>query len=151
MLYMDGKLRHRPKTFMWSPRFKNVVFKSKLQQQRRSLNLSCSSDIVQCSGHISSSRSPNDLICFSWKDETIFRTFMSELVPILTLSMTFCSDKKIRIVTKSRCGHPLNNQSSNQQFQILAYKRRHLPCIQVFSLFKSTSCSLFLSLYFCNA
>jgi uncharacterized protein (TIGR00730 family) len=23
--------------------------------------------------------------------------------------LTFCSDKKIRIVTKSRCGHPLNN------------------------------------------
>jgi len=30
MLYMDGKLRYKPKTFMWSSRFKKVVFKSKL-------------------------------------------------------------------------------------------------------------------------
>jgi len=29
-LYMDGKIRHRPTTFMWSPRFKKTVFKSKL-------------------------------------------------------------------------------------------------------------------------
>jgi hypothetical protein len=28
--YMDGKLRHRPKTFMGSLRFKKAVFKSKL-------------------------------------------------------------------------------------------------------------------------
>ena len=30
LLYMDGKIRHMPKTFMWSPRFKKAVFKSKL-------------------------------------------------------------------------------------------------------------------------
>jgi len=27
--YIDGKIRHRPTTFMWSPRFKKAVFKSK--------------------------------------------------------------------------------------------------------------------------
>ena len=129
LLYMDRKLRHRPTTFMWSPRFKKVVFKSKLQQLRRSLNLSCNPDIVQCSAHISSSRSPNDLNFFSQKDQTISQNFYVQLVPILMLAMTFCSNKKIRIFTKSRVGHPFNNQSSNQQFQILAYKMRHLPCI----------------------
>jgi hypothetical protein len=29
-VYMHGKLRHRPKTFMKSPRFKRTVFKFKL-------------------------------------------------------------------------------------------------------------------------
>jgi hypothetical protein len=43
---MDGKIRYRPTTFMWSPRFKKAVFKSKLQQQQRSPNLSCSPDTV---------------------------------------------------------------------------------------------------------
>jgi hypothetical protein len=71
LFYMDEKIRHRPTTFMWSPRFKNAVFKSKLQQQQRSPNLSCSPDTVQCSAHISSSRSPNDLKFSPWKDETI--------------------------------------------------------------------------------
>ena len=76
LLYMDGKLRHKPKTFMRSPRFKKAVFKSKLQQQRRSLNLSCSPDTVQCSAHISSSRSRNDLnVFFFWKAETISQSF----------------------------------------------------------------------------
>jgi len=42
LFYMDGKIRHRPTTFIWSPRFKKAVFKSKLQQQQRSPNLSCS-------------------------------------------------------------------------------------------------------------
>jgi len=30
LLYMDGKLRHRPKTFMGIARFKKAVFKFKL-------------------------------------------------------------------------------------------------------------------------
>ena len=30
LVYMDKKLRHRPKTFMRSPRFKKAVFKFKL-------------------------------------------------------------------------------------------------------------------------
>jgi len=30
LLYIDGKLKHRPTTFMWSPKFKKAVFKSKL-------------------------------------------------------------------------------------------------------------------------
>ena len=113
MLYMNGKVRHRSLVFMRSPRFKNVVFKSKLQQQRKSLTLSCNPHNVQCSAHISSSRSSNDLNFFSWKDKTISYNFYEQLVPILMLAMTFCSNKKIRIFTKSRVGHPLNNQSSN--------------------------------------
>ena len=61
---MDEKLRHMHKTFMQSPRFKKAVFKSKLKQQRRSPNMSCSPDIVQCSAHISTSRSSNYLNFF---------------------------------------------------------------------------------------
>ena len=95
-------------------------------------------------------RSPNDLNFFSRKIRQFPRTFMVQLVPILMLAMTFYSNKKIRIFTKSRVDHPLNNQSSNQQFQILDYKRRHLSCIQASWLFRSRSYSLFLSLYFCN-
>ena len=87
-------------------------------------------------------------IFFPTKLRQFSRMFMVKSIQILMLSMTFCSDKKIKIVTKSRCGHSLNKQSSNQQFQILPYKRRHLPCIQVSWLFRSRSCSLFLSLYF---
>jgi len=30
LVYMDGKLRHKPKNFMTSPRFKRTVFKFKL-------------------------------------------------------------------------------------------------------------------------
>ena len=34
LVYMDRKLRHRPKTFMKSPRFKKTVFKFKLYNNR---------------------------------------------------------------------------------------------------------------------
>ena len=57
--YMDGKVKHRPTTFIWTPRSKKAVSKSKLQEQRRSPKLSCSPDTIQCSTHILSSRSPN--------------------------------------------------------------------------------------------
>ena len=134
--YMDGNIRYRPTTFMWTPRFKKAFFKSKLQQQQRSPNLSCSPDIVQCSARISSSRIPNDLKFLSWKDETIPQNF-HDVTNFLEL----------RIVTKSRCGHPLINQSTNQQFRILAYKRRHLPCIQA-SWCSDQDHALALSLYF---
>ena len=95
MLYMDEKIRHRPKTFMWSPRFKRPF---------SSPNYSNNREVRICPAA-----------------QTLF-----SVQPILT----FYSDKLLRIFTKSRVGHPLNNQSSNQQFQILAYKRRHLSCIQ---------------------
>ena len=62
LVYMDEKLRHRLKTFMKSSRFKTTVFKFKWLQQKRSRNLSCSPDNIQCSAHNSSSRSPNELI-----------------------------------------------------------------------------------------
>ena len=65
---MDRKIRHRPKTFMWSPRFKNAVFKSEYILQPR-----------HCSAHISRSRSPNDLnIFFPRKLRQFPRTFMSK-------------------------------------------------------------------------
>ena len=79
LLYMDRKLRHRPKTFMRSPRYKKAIFKSKLQQQRRSPNLSYSLDTVQCSAHILSSRSPNDLNFFFGKLRQFPRTFMIQV------------------------------------------------------------------------
>ena len=75
LLYMDRRVRHRTTTFMWSLRFKDVVFKSKLQQQQRSPNLSCSPNTVQCLAHIWSSRCPNDLFLFSWKAESISYNF----------------------------------------------------------------------------
>jgi hypothetical protein len=78
-----------PKTFMRSPRSKKAVFKSKLWQQQRSLNLSYSPDTVQCSSHISSSRSPNDLNVFfleNWDNVLELSWFKS--VQILTLSRT---------------------------------------------------------------
>ena len=80
LLYMDEKLRDRPKTFMRSPRFTKAVFKSKLQQQRRSPNLSCNPDTVQCSAHISSSKSPNDLNgFFPGKLRQFPKTFMIQV------------------------------------------------------------------------
>ena len=83
---------------------------------------------------------------FCWKAETISQNFPKDSMQIMMLAMTSCLDKKIRIVTKSRCGHPLNNQSSNQQFQILAYKRRYLPCIQA-SWFSDQDHALYFFLY----
>ena len=68
--YID-LVRHRPTTFMFSSRSKKAFCKSKLQQQRRSLNLSCSPNTVQCLTHIQSSRSPNDLHFFFQKAESI--------------------------------------------------------------------------------
>ena len=115
--FIYGKLRHRPKPFMKSPRFKRTIFKFKLQQQQRSENLSCSLDTIQCSAHISSSRSPNASILVLLVSGDNFPELSSGLfAQILMLVMTFSADNKIRIVTKSRGGHPLNNQSSNQQF-----------------------------------
>ena len=117
---------------MKSPRFKSVIFQFKWQQQQRSRNLSCSPDTfsVQPISRVLKVQMPRFLFC--QKSETISQNFHKDSVQILMLAMMFCSDKKIRIVTNLRCGNPLNNQSSNQQFRILAYKRRHLPCIQAF-------------------
>ena len=62
---------------MHSPRFKTSIFKFKLQQQKRRQNLSCSPDTVQCSTHISSSRSQNELILyFVGKLRQFSRTFI---------------------------------------------------------------------------
>ena len=61
---------------MRSERLNSAVWKAKSQQQRRSQNLSCSSDTVQCSAHISSSRSPNaPILFFVGKRRQFPRTF----------------------------------------------------------------------------
>ena len=75
--YVERHANHVPTTFMRSPRLKKVVFKSKLQQQRRSPNLSCSPDIFQYSVHILSSRCPNDLNVFPGKLRQFPITFIS--------------------------------------------------------------------------
>jgi hypothetical protein len=72
--------------------------------------MSCSLNTIQCSAHISSSRSPNALILFLFESlDNFLELSCGQSVQILTLAMIFCSNKKIRIITKSRCGHPLNN------------------------------------------
>ena len=74
--YMDGKVKHRPTTFIWTPRSKNI---------------------------------PEDT------------------GQIMMLAMTSCSDKKIRIVTKSRCGHPLIN-CHEVKSMILVFRSRSCSC-----------------------
>ena len=144
---MNEKLRHRPKTFMKSPRFKKDVFQVQIVATTEKL------ESVLQPGHCSVfslylefQKSKCTDAFFVGKLRQFHKTFMGLSIQIMTLAMTFFSDKKIKIVTKSRCGHPLNNQSSNQQFQILAYKRRHLQCIQA-SWFPYQDHVLALSLY----
>ena len=81
LLYMDGKIRHRPKTFMGVQDLKRLFSSSncKLYQQRRSPNLFCSPDTVQCSAHISSFKSPNVLIFFVGKLREFPRTIMTKI------------------------------------------------------------------------
>jgi len=64
---------------------------------------------VQCSAHISSFRSPNAPIFFLESWDNFLGLSWQKYIQILKLAMMFCSDKKIRIVTKSGCGHPFNN------------------------------------------
>jgi hypothetical protein len=72
--------------------------------------MSCNPDMVHGSARISSSRSSNVLIIVSLESWDNFSELSWGLsVQILMLAMTFSADKKIRIVTKSRVGHPLNN------------------------------------------
>jgi hypothetical protein len=70
----------------------------------------CSPDNVQCSAHISSSRSPNDLILVLLEsiDNSLELSWRLS-IQIQMLAMTFSVDTKIRMVTKSGGGHPLNN------------------------------------------
>jgi hypothetical protein len=87
---MVGKLRHRPKIFMRSSRLNSTVLESKSYDQKRSLNLSCSPDTIQCSVHIFGSRSPNELILFfGGKLRQIDTTFMKTLCQNLIVSMSF--------------------------------------------------------------
>ena len=131
---------------MKSPRLNSTIFKFKSQQLRRSRNLSCSPDIVWFSAHISSSRSANELWFFLLKScdncpQLLFRLYAE----ILMLAKTFWPTNNInnqptisitsskqcqKPITKPMVGHQLNSLSTNQQFRILAYKMRHLPCIQ---------------------
>ena len=94
---MDGKIRYRPKMFMKSPRLNSAVFKFKSYQQRRSQNLSCSSDTVRFSAHILSSRSPNELwFFFDGKLRQFPTAFMEQRAQILMLAMTFWPANNIK-------------------------------------------------------
>ena len=89
---------------MKSPRFKAVIFKFKSYQQKRSLNLFCSSDTIRSSAYISSSRSPNMLIRF----------FIGKLRRIPTTSMkTTCSNFDVRNDVSSR--QQVNSYLPSQQ------------------------------------
>ena len=77
LLYMDEKVRHMHIALMWSTRFKTTVFKSKLQQQQRSPNLSCSPYIVQCSAISQVLEVKMTSMFFPEKIRQFPRTFMS--------------------------------------------------------------------------
>ena len=80
------------------------------RQQWRSPNLSCSPNTVQYLAHIWSSKSPNDLYFFfleSWVNCLQLSCLPED--PVQMVAFLFYSDKKIRIFTKSKVGHPLNN------------------------------------------
>ena len=112
-------VRHRPTTLMFTSRSKKAVFKSKLQQQQRRPNLSCSPNTVQCLAHIWSSRSPNDLYFFFLKSGVNFLQLSclpEDLVRMLVF--LFYSDKKIKIFTKSKVGthSTISHQINNSEF-----------------------------------
>jgi hypothetical protein len=106
---MARKLRHRPKTFIGiqdlillpgSPNVSNNGEVRICPAAQTLFSVRLISEVLEVQMH---------RFFFCWKDETISWNFHGKSVQIMTLAMTFCSDKKIRIVTKSRCGHPLNN------------------------------------------
>ena len=130
LLYMDGKVRHRPTTLMGVQDLK-MLFSSPNYSNNREVRIYPAAQTLFSVQPISRVLEVQmTSIVFPGKIRQFPRTFMVQLVPIMMLAITFCSDKKIRIFTKSRVGHLLNNQSSNQQFKILIYKKKHLPCIQ---------------------
>jgi len=108
---MDGKIRYRPKMFMKSPRLNSAVFKFKSYQQRRSQNLSCSSDTVRFSAHILSSRSPNELwFFFVGKLRQLPTVFMEQRARILMLVIMFWPANNIKNL-------PTISRTSSQQCQ----------------------------------
>ena len=120
LVYMARKLRHRPKTFIGvqdsillsgSPNLSNNGEVRICPAAQTLFSVQTISRVLEVQMH---------RFFFCWKAEMISQNFHADNLfkllcyqQIIMLSMMFCSDKKIRIVTKSRCGHPLNNQSSN--------------------------------------
>jgi hypothetical protein len=103
------KLRHRPKTFMGV---------QDLKRPFPSLNCSNNEEVRICpTAQTLFSVQPISRVLevqmtsifFLERWDNFLELSCGQSIQILTLEMTFCSDKKIRIVTKSRCGHPLNN------------------------------------------
>ena len=124
---------------MKGPRLNSATVKFKSQQQQRSRNLSCSSNTVRFSAHILSSRSPYELWFFFWKAETIAHSFHetkgsnSDVSNDVLASQQYqksANNFKNQQPTMLKTSHQLFPQSTKQQFHILAYKRRHFPCIQ---------------------
>ena len=103
---------------MRSPRFITVILKLKSQQKNRSLNLSYSPYTIWCSAHILNYRSLNEPIIFFGNLGQIPKTFMQII----------CSYSDI--INDVLFSHQSNSQPPNQQFQILAYRMRHLSYIQ---------------------
>ena len=133
---------------MKSPRFKKAVFKFKLQQQRRSQNLSYSPDTVQCSAHISSSRSPNAPILFFFgKLRQFSRTFM----------WTICSNSDVSnnvlFRQEDKDCHQVKMWPPTQQLVIKSIVSNFGLKKEIFSMhlgilvFISRSCSCSLSLF----
>ena len=113
-------------------RSKKAVFKSKLQQQRRSPNLSCSPDTLQCSAHILSSKSSNDLhLFFPGKLRQFPRTFMSK----------FGSNYDVR-------NDDLFRQEDKDFHQVKSWPPTQPLVIKILLLLLL---SLSLYIYFCNA
>jgi len=99
LVYMDGKLRHRPNTFM------------KVQDSKwpcSSSNCSNKREVRIC--HVAQTLFSVQLI--SWVLEVQMSSFLfcwKAEINAKTLTMPFCSDKKIMVVIKSKGDHPLNN------------------------------------------
>ena len=151
---------------MRSLRLNSTVFKFKSQQQRRSRNLSCSSNTVRFSAHILSSRSPNELwFFFAGKLRQLPTAFMEQRAQILMLAMMFWPANNIKnLPTISRTtANNVKNQPPNQWLATNYFLSPPINSSEsqpikggichVFShilIFRSRSCSCFLSLYLCN-
>ena len=140
---------------MRSERLNSAVWKAKSQQQRRSQNLSCSSDTVQCSAHISSSRSPNALILFFLKAETISQNFHGTICTNSEVSNDDLFRQEYRDCHQVKIWPPTQQLVIKSIVQNFGLQKKAFAMYLGILVFKSRSCSCSLSLslyiYFCNA
>jgi hypothetical protein len=62
LVYIDEKLRNRPKTLMIESKIQNSRSQVQMVATKEKSEVSSSPDNIQCSAHISSSRNSNELI-----------------------------------------------------------------------------------------